>query len=208
LLSDAFEALVAAVYLDAGFPAAREVVRRVLGAEAAALRPEGALADDAKTALQQRLQAAGCRLPAYRVVRREGPSHRPRFTVEVSCEGEPPASGEGTSRKSAEQEAARSLLARLEEREGAPQEALLGSAPGVAGRKLSTVSTIRSQEKAPRASRIAADIASPRPSRKKSTTARASAAGSDGGTRIPVSPSWTASGSPPTRVATTGFPKP
>ncbi|KAA0250908.1 MAG: hypothetical protein EDX89_22370 [Acidobacteria bacterium] len=95
-----------------------------------------------------------------------------------------------------------------EEREGAPQEALLGSAPGVAGRKLSTVSTIRSQEKAPRASRIAADIASPRPSRKKSTTARASAAGSDGGTRIPVSPSWTASGSPPTRVATTGFPKP
>ncbi|KAA0253349.1 MAG: ribonuclease III [Acidobacteria bacterium] len=118
LLSDAFEALVAAVYLDAGFPAAREVVRRVLGAEAAALRPEGALADDAKTALQQRLQAAGCRLPAYRVVRREGPSHRPRFTVEVSCEGEPPASGEGTSRKSAEQEAARSLLARLEERDG------------------------------------------------------------------------------------------
>lgn len=118
LLSDAFEALVAAVYLDAGFPAAREVVRRLFGAEAAALRPERALADDAKTALQQRLQSAGRPLPSYRVLRQEGPSHRPRFTVEVSCEGGPRASAEGPSRKAAEQAAARTLLERLSGGEG------------------------------------------------------------------------------------------
>lgn len=113
LLSDALEAVAAAVYLDAGFPAARDLVRRLYGAEAAALSPESALSDDPKTALQLRLQAEGRALPTYRVARRDGPSHEPKFTIRVEVEGEPPAFGEGPSRKAAEQEAARALLERL-----------------------------------------------------------------------------------------------
>lgn len=117
LLADAFEALVAAVYLDGGFAAARSLVRRLYGSEALSLDPVRALGDNSKTALQQRQHRAGRPLPAYRVVARDGPSHEPRFTVSVEIEGEAPVIGEGPSRKAAEQEAARGLLERLEERD-------------------------------------------------------------------------------------------
>ena len=71
---------------------------------------------DAKTALQEWAQGAqgrGARAPVYRVVGREGPDHAPRFAVEVSVAGEAPETGEGGSKREAEQDAARAMLERL-----------------------------------------------------------------------------------------------
>lgn len=113
ILSDAFEAVVAAVYLDGGFPAARAAVRKLLGEDAASLDLGALTAADPKTALQERLQAEGSALPEYRVVSESGPGHRKAFVVEVEALGRS-ATGQGTSKKAAQQSAARALLASLD----------------------------------------------------------------------------------------------
>ncbi|RDS80428.1 ribonuclease III [Dyella monticola] len=112
ILADAFEALVAAVYLDGGFDACRQTVRTLFADRVAAL-PRSS--KDAKTRLQEWLQAQGWPLPQYDLVATEGEEHARTF--EVSCMiGEPvsvTASGRGSSRRLAEQDAAELVLTRL-----------------------------------------------------------------------------------------------
>ena len=84
ILADACEALLGAIFLEAGYEKAREVVRAHWGA-----RLEGAPAEaaDAKSALQEWAQGQGLDLPHYVEVAREGPDHAPRFTAEVRIKG-------------------------------------------------------------------------------------------------------------------------
>lgn len=109
ILADAAEALLGAVFLDAGFEKARTVVTK-LWQEQAGPAPEAAV--DAKSALQEWAQGQGLALPKYLVVSRKGPDHAPRFTAEVIIAGKAPAQGEGASKRIAEQAAATSLLQR------------------------------------------------------------------------------------------------
>lgn len=109
VLSDAFEALVAALYRDGGLDAARAF----LVARFAPLVAELAVPPrDAKTALQEWAQGRGLSLPVYRTLAMSGPAHKPRIKVEVRIEGLAPETAEGTSRRIAEQEAAAALLVR------------------------------------------------------------------------------------------------
>ena len=109
ILADAVEALLGAVFLDAGFEKARTVVRK-LWQDQSELVPEVAV--DAKSALQEWAQGQGLALPKYTVVSRKGPDHAPHFTAEVLINGRAPAQGEGASKRIAEQEAATALLLR------------------------------------------------------------------------------------------------
>lgn len=110
VLADALEALLAALYLDAGLGPARDLVRRFWsGAIAAHLVPP----KDAKTALQEWAQRRGLGLPSYALAASSGPRHAPTFRVLVRA-GEAEAHGEGTTRRGAEQDAATRLLGRLE----------------------------------------------------------------------------------------------
>ena len=109
ILGDACEALIGAVFLDAGFEAARSVVESAWSArlEGFARPPR-----DAKTTLQEWAQARGLNTPAYRIASRSGPDHKPSFIIEVAVEAHPPAQGEGASKRVAEQAAALTFLAR------------------------------------------------------------------------------------------------
>lgn len=109
ILADALEALLAAVYLEAGFPTARDVVRRLWAPMISGL-PEAVT--DAKSALQEWAQGQGLALPQYVEIAREGPDHAPQFTAEVRIAGRKPARGTGNSKRIAEQAAATALLAR------------------------------------------------------------------------------------------------
>lgn len=110
ILGDACEAVIAALYLDGGIEAARNFVTKywqpLMSEVTGDLR-------DPKNALQEWAQGRRLGTPSYRLARREGPDHAPRFTVEVSVKGEAPALGEGTSLRSAEQAAARALMQRI-----------------------------------------------------------------------------------------------
>jgi ribonuclease-3 len=115
LLADAFEAVIAAIYLDGGLEAARQVLPRVLFEQALQEGGDRISESDRKSALQEFLQARG-QLPAeYRVAGESGPDHQKRFEVEVWVNGAYMASGKGTTKKEAEQCAARSALERLQD---------------------------------------------------------------------------------------------
>ncbi|MBS0518123.1 MAG: ribonuclease III [Proteobacteria bacterium] len=111
ILADALEALLGAVFLDAGFAAAAACVERLWGdrVTSAAVAPR-----DAKTALQEWAQARRLPLPEYREIGREGPPHAPVFVVDVSIKGHAPARGRGGSKREAERLAATALLEGLE----------------------------------------------------------------------------------------------
>jgi ribonuclease-3 len=109
ILADACEALLGAVFLEAGYEKARDVVRAHWGARLDGSPSEAA---DAKSALQEWAQGQGLDLPQYVEVARQGPDHAPRFTAEVSIKGRKPARGEGANKRAAEQAAAAALLAR------------------------------------------------------------------------------------------------
>ncbi len=111
LLGDAMEAVIAAVYLDAGFDAARALILRLWGERIGAARGQGR---DAKTALQEWAQARGQTPPAYLDVAREGPDHAPVFLVEARLDDGRSAEGRAASKRAAQQKAAEALLARLE----------------------------------------------------------------------------------------------
>ena len=117
LLADALEAVLGAIYLDAGLEAARRVAVPLL--ERALAGYEDAAAADAKTALQEVLQARGAALPDYRLVRASGPDHAKTFAVECWAEGQLLGVGTGSSKKRAEKAAAAAAL-----------EALQGGPPG------------------------------------------------------------------------------
>jgi ribonuclease III len=113
LLADAYEALIAAIYLDGGIDAARAFLARELEVAISAGQQPDFHGQDFKSALQERLQSLGKALPEYRVVNEEGPDHRKVFHVDVIVGGETLATANGKAKKEAEQEAARLALARL-----------------------------------------------------------------------------------------------
>ena len=111
ILAGACEAVIAALFLDGGMEAARGFIERYWSAAFAALSED---MRDAKTALQEWAQSGVLKsTPIYRVVRREGPDHAPRFVVEVAAGGEAAELGEGGSKREAEQAAAGALLKKL-----------------------------------------------------------------------------------------------
>lgn len=112
LLADALEALIAAVYLDGGLPAVREVVIREFEPALRELtRPEVTV--DYKTELQELCQKVFESLPTYQVVRETGPDHQKLFEVEIRIQGTPYATATGRSKKEAEQRAAQIALDKL-----------------------------------------------------------------------------------------------
>jgi len=115
ILADAFEALLGAVYLDAGFDAVRAAVERLMG-EKLEGRDRMPVDKDPKTALQEHLQGRKLALPRYSVQRTEGEAHDQTFTVECRVDDlGVVAAGQGTSRRAAEQAAAEGVLAQLEQ---------------------------------------------------------------------------------------------
>ncbi|GAB4121565.1 MAG: ribonuclease III [Rubrivivax sp.] len=110
ILADAAEALIGAVHLDAGFDAARAVVQRLFGELIPAVDAE-AIGKDAKTELQEWLQGRRLPVPAYRITATRGQAHAQTFEVECAVATLGLAeTGEGRSRRAAEQEAARRML--------------------------------------------------------------------------------------------------
>ncbi len=121
LLADATEAIIAAIYLDGGMDAARELILREIWSMRTELSRTGALTaltGDFKSALQELLQAQDRGLPDYRIVGESGPDHRKTFDVEVSVGGAVVAHAEGRSKKEAEQRAAQLALERFSADEG------------------------------------------------------------------------------------------
>jgi ribonuclease-3 len=114
ILADAFEAVVAAVYLDAGLGSTREILRRLLFEQALEERGERISESDRKSALQEFLQGRGRPPAEYRLAGESGPDHQKVFLIEVWVNGEYMATGEGSSKKEAEQRAARTALEQLE----------------------------------------------------------------------------------------------
>ena len=110
LLADATEAVIAALFLDGGYEAARRFVERHWRP---LLAEQAEPPQDAKTALQEWAQGHGMVLPAYRLLGSEGPPHDPVFEIEVSLPGHAPAQGRGRSRRAAESAAAAALYQRL-----------------------------------------------------------------------------------------------
>jgi len=111
VLGDVAEALVAAVFLDAGWAAAQALVQRHWGPLMAADQP---FLNDPKSTLQIWALKRRLGMPTYLVVGREGPDHAPTFTVEVTVRGHAPVCSDGKSRQDAEKAAATALLATLE----------------------------------------------------------------------------------------------
>ena len=114
ILADAFEALIAAVYLDGGFEACRSLLRELFAPRVAAL-PRSS--KDAKTRLQEWLQARGLALPHYELTDTHGEDHARTFDVRCTI-AEPrviEAEGRGGSRRAAEQDAAEIVLRQLQE---------------------------------------------------------------------------------------------
>jgi ribonuclease III len=124
LLVDALEAVLAAMYLDGGLEVTRTfILQRIIGPELTEMALEGGAVlpiTDFKSALQEKLQAQGCPQPAYVLVREEGPEHNKTFTVEVRLRlpgaadtGEVVGRATGSTKKKAEQDAARQALQQL-----------------------------------------------------------------------------------------------
>jgi ribonuclease-3 len=113
LLADAYEALIAAIYLDGGLEAARGFVRRTLVEGAIAGEAERMGHTDHKSALQELLQSRGMAPGAYHVIAESGPDHQKTFRVEVRIAGQTPAMGLGRTKKEAEQSAAIAALIQL-----------------------------------------------------------------------------------------------
>ena len=111
LLGDAVEAVIAAVYLDAGFEVARAMIVRLWGTRIGRVEAD---ARDAKTALQEWAQARGLTPPSYTETARTGPDHAPEFTIEVKLETGEVADATARSKREAQQAAAKALLAHLE----------------------------------------------------------------------------------------------
>ncbi len=113
LLADAYEAVVAAIYLDGGLDAARGFVLRSLVEGAISAEAEALGRTDHKSALQELLQSRGVAPGTYHIVEELGPDHEKTFRVEVRIAGEITASGTGKTKKEAEQAAAVAALQQL-----------------------------------------------------------------------------------------------
>ena len=112
ILADALEALFGAVYLDSDFDTAAQLIHRIFGDKLGDL-PHADELRDPKTRLQEWLQARGAAPPDYELVNVSGKAHQQRFEVLCHVPDQEPSPGEGRSRRSAEQQSARHMLARL-----------------------------------------------------------------------------------------------
>jgi ribonuclease-3 len=113
LLGDAMEAVIAAVYVDGGFDAARSMILRLWGNRTTSVKED---ARDAKPALQEWAQARGLEPPAYDLVKRSGPDHAPVFTIAAKLSTGQTAQATAGAKRIAEQDAAQLLLAQLEQK--------------------------------------------------------------------------------------------
>lgn len=113
IVADTYEALIAAIYLDGGFEAAKRFVERQLNM---ALQNRTVVTSDEnyKSMLLEYAQAHGLGVPRYTIVKEEGPDHDRTFTVEVSIGGKRRGTGVGKNKKEAEQAAASKALERLQ----------------------------------------------------------------------------------------------
>ena len=111
ILADVCEALIGAVFIDGGYPAAATMIERLWSER---MRTPARPLRDAKTVLQEWAQGRGLPTPSYREVERTGPHHDPEFRVAVALPDLEPAEGVGRSKRAAEQAAAAAML----EREG------------------------------------------------------------------------------------------
>jgi len=107
ILADALEALIGALYLDGGLEPAEHFVRARWESHARAM---GQPPRDAKTALQEWAQGRGLSLPSYTLIDTSGPAHAPLFEVQVSLADFPPMAASASSKRQAEQAAAKALL--------------------------------------------------------------------------------------------------
>ncbi|MFV3073269.1 ribonuclease III [Niveispirillum fermenti] len=111
ILADACEAVIGALYLDGGLPAAAGFIRRHWDAALEGAR--AAPPQDPKTGLQEWALARGQKLPLYKDIGRSGPDHAPVFQISVEVEGHEPAIASGPSKRVAEKAAAEALLTRI-----------------------------------------------------------------------------------------------
>jgi ribonuclease-3 len=111
LLADALEALIAALHLSEGLDEARDVVRLLFADALSTVSPETVSEVDAKTVLQERVQALCKNTPSYVLVSESGPAHAPAFAFDVVVEGTVEGRGEGRTKKAAQQAAAAAALA-------------------------------------------------------------------------------------------------
>ena len=109
LLANLFEAVIAAIYLDGGIEAARTLIERSFVKDIESIDADDLLFKDYKTALQELAQGRGLQLPEYNIINEVGPDHDKRFVVEVKV-GSLAAQGEGSSKKEAQQQAAKHAL--------------------------------------------------------------------------------------------------
>jgi ribonuclease III len=109
ILSDICESIIGAVFIDAGYSAAAQVVRDAFGDRVLLARTAQR---DPKSALQEWAQGRGLSAPVYRVEGQTGPDHAPHFRISAVIDGFAPAPGEGSSKRTAEQSAAEAFLAR------------------------------------------------------------------------------------------------
>jgi ribonuclease-3 len=116
ILADAYEALLAAIYLDGGIEQARAFIARQLAASLEEIRRGGLAGDDSKSELQEYVQSRDLGLPEYRLTGTAGPDHRKLFEVDVLVRGKTLASATGVTKKEAEQHAARHALDKLRDR--------------------------------------------------------------------------------------------
>ena len=111
LLGDAIEAVIAAVYRDAGFDAARDMILRLWGNRITNVEED---ARDAKTSLQEWAQARGDTPPTYTQISRDGPDHAPVFTIAARLSDGTEACASTGSKRQAEQAAAAALMTKLD----------------------------------------------------------------------------------------------
>ena len=112
VISDAFEAVLGAIYLDSGLETAREWVLGLM-TDRIELVLSGGLYSDYKTTLQELVQRDGRSAVTYKTISEDGSEHNRRFTVQVEINGKPRGTASGRSKKEAEQKAAEQLLGRL-----------------------------------------------------------------------------------------------
>jgi ribonuclease-3 len=117
LLADAYEALIAAIYLDGGLEAAKDFVKRTLVEGVMAVEAERIGHTDHKSELQEFLQSQGISAAGYYVIDESGPDHQKIFRVEVRIGGRVNAIGTGKTKKEAEQSAAIAALLQLSAKE-------------------------------------------------------------------------------------------
>src|SRR5215831_12045398 len=113
LLADGFEAVIAAIYLDGGLPAAGAFIRRIFLPDVTGIDIGDLSFQDYKTVLQESAQALGLPLPEYRIVDEYGPDHEKVFVIQVFWNGEAFAYGRGASKREAQRKAAKEALKKL-----------------------------------------------------------------------------------------------